>query len=407
MLHRNKHKIDSLNGGTQQFRDEKKTVLGELSVRMKKSSLDEYESNQRKGDNQHSFPPPPPVFQTYAKQLSGNHDESINDKIGTQSASVLSKSSNYSTNEQQLNATVSSSSDLTSSETKNTQPQTSSAAKKYSHKRCHSCSLPVVTGGGYAQGQLYHQHCFKCQDCSSKLEGKFFTRDGKHLCQTCYKVYEKICEVCGDNISKDCVESNEKFYHSDCMKCSTCAMALDGAYYILSGKFLCSKDYLLAKKCCSKCGDLIDGLYYTGKDKDILCEKDYKKQLGNCERCGKLLEGSILKVPGRSYHENCFSCKVCKTSLVGKTDAVDDSKEIYCSHDYDRLFAMKCSYCRQPIVPKAGETNVPRLRALGEDFHPDCFKCETCGLILEDGCYPFDKKPFCMECYEDKLKNAS
>ena len=45
--------------------------------------------------------------------------------------------------------------------------------------------------------------------------------------------------------------------------------------------------------------------------------------------------------------------------------------------DFVKKKAFKCSYCKKPIVPKDGEKTAPRLRAMGKDFHPDCFKCEV------------------------------
>ena len=42
-----------------------------------------------------------------------------------------------------------------------------------------------------------------------------------------------------------------------------------------------------------------------------------------------------------------------------------------------RKFASSCSVCKLPILPKRGETVAARLRALGRDFHPECFKCEV------------------------------
>ena len=36
-------------------------------------------------------------------------------------------------------------------------------------------------------------------------------------------------------------------------------------------------------------------------------------------------------------------------------------------------------FFREAILPKAGESSAPRLRALGKDFHPLCFKCQVIG----------------------------
>lgn len=78
----------------------------------------------------------------------------------------------------------------------------------------------------------------------------------------------------------------------------------------------------------------------------------------------------------------------------------DEKKEIYCNKDYEKLFAEKCYKCKRPIVPTEGSNVAAKLRALGQDYHPDCFKCEKCGLILEDGCYPKNNRPYCLDCYE-------
>ena len=42
-----------------------------------------------------------------------------------------------------------------------------------------------------------------------------------------------------------------------------------------------------------------------------------------------------------------------------------------------RRFCSVCAVCKKPIVPKKGETRVQKLRALGKEFHLNCFKCEV------------------------------
>jgi len=56
---------------------------------------------------------------------------------------------------------------------------------------CGACSGPI--GGGFleAMGKLWHNNCFRCGKCNDDLlgmgiGGKFFPKDGKPFCQSCY-----------------------------------------------------------------------------------------------------------------------------------------------------------------------------------------------------------------------------
>ena len=52
-----------------------------------------------------------------------------------------------------------------------------------------------------------------------------------------------------------------------------------------------------------------------------------------------------------------------------------------------RKFCSMCAVCHKSIVPKKGQTKVPRLRAMGKDFHLDCFKCEV-GVFIQMTLFP-------------------
>jgi len=111
----------------------------------------------------------------------------------------------------------------------------------------------------------------------------------------------------------------------------------------------------------------------------------------------------IMKVSGSLFHPDCFTCTVCQKSMVGVPFSLDDDKKIYCAEDYQRKHASICSACSQPILPRAGETSAPRLRAMGRDFHPACFKCQDCSLVLDSRipgceCYPLGDTPLCGDC---------
>lgn len=119
------------------------------------------------------------------------------------------------------------------------------------------------------------------------------------------------------------------------------------------------------------------GAYYNIGDK-ILCENDYKANCEICPRCGNEVSGTeIVRITNACFHPGCFTCVECDKKLVHESFISDDKYNIYCEEDYNRKKACRCTYCKKPIAPKPGEKTVPRLRALGKDFHPDCFKCEV------------------------------
>ena len=96
------------------------------------------------------------------------------------------------------------------------------------------------------------------------------------------------------------------------------------------------------------------------------------------QRCHNDVSGTeIVRITGACFHPACFTCVECDKKLVHESFISDDKFNIYCEDDYNRKKACKCSYCKKPIVPRPGEKTVPRLRALGKDFHPNCFKCEV------------------------------
>ena len=57
------------------------------------------------------------------------------------------------------------------------------------------------------------------------------------------------------------------------------------------------------------------------------------------------------------------------------------------------------------IVPKDGQTTAPRIRALGKDYHPPCFKCEVFYSPRNPRGNPRRSRgQNCYQCEEDKDK---
>ena len=86
----------------------------------------------------------------------------------------------------------------------------------------------------------------------------------------------------------------------------------------------------------------------------------------------------------------CFSCVGCEKDLSHDQFIMADDKTIFCSDCHAKKKAFRCTTCKKPIVPEKGQTTAPRLRALGKDYHPDCFKCQVRTYIKGPIIYFFD-----------------
>ena len=89
-----------------------------------------------------------------------------------------------------------------------------------------------------------------------------------------------------------------------------------------------------------------------------------------------ILSSKYLPTYMHNFSE-CFSCVGCEKDLSHDQFIMDDDKQIFCSDCYAKKKAFRCTTCKRPIVPGEGQKTAPRLRALGKDYHPDCFKCQV------------------------------
>lgn len=186
--------------------------------------------------------------------------------------------------------------------------------------------------------------------------------------------------------------------------CADCGEEIIGTYFEYQGKDICEKDYQKYRKKCGTCDEFISGTYYTMDDK-LICVKCYKNKIGDmsCAVCKEEVKGEIVRAVGLVYHPQCFICVVCSKDLTadGVSFKADQNKDLHCMECFTKKYAIKCCSCGEPVAPKPGETSVPRLRMFDKDWHPQCFKCQDCGIVLDGKttkCYPIDDIPLCLEC---------
>ncbi|NWR63165.1 LMX1A factor, partial [Bucorvus abyssinicus] len=86
----------------------------------------------------------------------------------------------------------------------------------------------------------------------------------------------------------------------------------------------------------------------------------------------------LLRVNERSWHEGCVKCAACLQPLAGTCYCRD--RQLYCKHDYEKLFQTKCSSCLKAIAPSE-----LIMRVLENVYHVHCFYCCECERRLQRG----------------------
>lgn len=113
---------------------------------------------------------------------------------------------------------------------------------------------------------------------------------------------------------------------------------------------------------------------------------------GKCRGCsepiiGKSVKDSSGRLTGR-YHKQCFVCRTCSDPFPTAEFYVFDNSP-YCERHYHELNGSLCTSCDRGIEGQYLETDNR------QKFHPRCFSCTTCRIVLRDDYFEVGGKKYC------------
>lgn len=125
-----------------------------------------------------------------------------------------------------------------------------------------------------------------------------------------------------------------------------------------------------------------------------------------CRGCGEIITGkSVSSADGRltgRYHKACFVCHTCCSPFQTADFYVLDNHP-YCAADYHRLNGTLCAECGEGIEGpclQAEDINPPNdsdgySNKKSQKFHPGCFKCRTCHIVLRGDYFEWNGSAYC------------
>ncbi|XP_061324349.1 actin-binding LIM protein 2 isoform X14 [Pezoporus flaviventris] len=186
-----------------------------------------------------------------------------------------------------------------------------------------------------------------------------------------------LCNTCGNPCKGEVLRVQNKYFHIKCFVCKACGCDLaQGGFFVRQGDYICTLDY--------------QRLYGT-----------------RCFSCDEFIEGEVVSALGKTYHPDCFVCAVCRLPFPAGDRVTFNGKECICQ---------KCSL---PPSSSTGSFPVQNLRncggcgseikngqslvALDKHWHLGCFKCNTCGKLLNAEYISKDGVPYCETDYHAKF----
>ncbi|XP_036451832.1 PDZ and LIM domain protein 5b isoform X4 [Colossoma macropomum] len=158
---------------------------------------------------------------------------------------------------------------------------------------CAHCNMVIRGPFLVAMGKSWHPEEFNCAHCNCSLaELGFVEERGAVYCEHCYEqFFAPTCCRCQQKVLGEVINALKQTWHVYCFLCTSCQQPIrNNTFHLEDGQPYCERDYY--------------ALYGT-----------------SCHGCDFPIEAGdkFLEALGFTWHDTCFVCSVCNTSLEGQT----------------------------------------------------------------------------------------
>ena len=258
---------------------------------------------------------------------------------------------------------------------------------------CSKCFKAISGTTVRAFGKAWHDFCFTCGKC------KYPIRDSKYAAEhdipyhgDCLALLRgEVCTQCLKPITGTVTTALGKKWHPDCFTCARCRLP------ILTAQFS-AKDGLAYHIHCHLPLDVplrpqVDPMPFStptnplrmtasppsrGASPPSMPLLGYEKmvELDFCHGCYQLIkEGVTTTALGKTWHPSCFKCVKCMRPIGEDKFRTEGGLPYHVNCKLADPIRI-CRGCYQTI------DGIDITEAMGELWHPECFKCAVCGFRI-------------------------
>ncbi|XP_056644100.1 zinc finger and SCAN domain-containing protein 12 isoform X1 [Diorhabda sublineata] len=194
---------------------------------------------------------------------------------------------------------------------------------------CEKCSriIGIDSKDLSYKDKHWHEACFLCTTCGESLVDKQFGSKGDRIyCGNCYdQQFASRCDGCHEifRAGTKKMEYKTRQWHEKCFCCCVCKVPIGTQSFI-------------------------------PREQEIYCAKCYEEKFATrCIKCNKVITSGGVTYKNEPWHRECFTCTHCQRSLAGERFTSRDDKP-YCAECFGELFAKRCTACSKPITGIGG-----------------------------------------------------